>query len=487
MILSGRISASTMTCTWLDLTCAANSVQPRWAQCPRRLARTTALLLLVEQIGILEHPLTFNHGALRIGFQQTAPHQVVMAIHRARFVAVQAPTVAGERNEISHIPLPRGRGSDHAYRRSGISTIDLYSGAITCSFLRRRTAAAPLPITAFFKIVILYNQPFLSALARGASSLIYLLDKRKFDMPHTDDSDRAPKPKRPVSEGQASGQPPERTEIDRAADRGRKTACVAQCHSPRPDRPDPYAHFRGAESAPGPYWRSRKAVSPGNAQEKHLVHMLAQLQYRLHRIMATEHNLFAIGLIENSEFWDVNHPEAQTAFVLAETLRRSKDPLLTLSIYEQRLMRQYEKTLKMLREVQADRKAQERASRKRSTKSACVISSPARSSRRPSLASFVRKRKPRRSSSANGRSNTLTTPIPGTSIANPAGPPSPSPRKILIPFVTSERVGQTLRLRAAPSRALPILPNDGRRRPVQESVAHASACSGDLQSPGSGQ
>ncbi len=102
-----------------------------------------------------------------------------------------------------------------------------------------------------------------------------------------------------------------------------------------------------------------KQYLPGNTHEKHLVHMLAQLQYRLHRIMATEHNLFAIGITENSEFWDVNHPEAQTAFVLAETLRRSKDPLLTLSIYEQRLMRQYEKTLKMLREVQAERKSQE--------------------------------------------------------------------------------------------------------------------------------
>ena len=102
-----------------------------------------------------------------------------------------------------------------------------------------------------------------------------------------------------------------------------------------------------------------KQYQPATTQERHLVHMLGQLQFRLHRIMATEHNLFAIGITENFEFWDVNHPEAQTAFVLAETLRRSKDPLLTLSIYEQRLMRQYEKTLKMLREVQAERKAQE--------------------------------------------------------------------------------------------------------------------------------
>src|SRR6185437_8258190 len=75
-----------------------------------------------------------------------------------------------------------------------------------------------------------------------------------------------------------------------------------------------------------------KQYQPATTQEKHLVHMLGQLQFRLHRIMATEHNLFAIGITENFEFWDVNHPEAQTAFVLAETLRRSKDPLLTLSI-----------------------------------------------------------------------------------------------------------------------------------------------------------
>ena len=98
---------------------------------------------------------------------------------------------------------------------------------------------------------------------------------------------------------------------------------------------------------------------PCGTQEKHLVHMLAQVQYWLHRIMASEHNLFAIGSAENSELWDVNHPEAQSAFVFAETVRRSKDPLLTLSIYEQRLMRQYEKILKMLRDTQAQRKQEE--------------------------------------------------------------------------------------------------------------------------------
>ena len=48
--------------------------------------------------------------------------------------------------------------------------------------------------------------------------------------------------------------------------------------------------------------------------------------------MAAEHNLFAIRLTENSEPWDVNHPKAQISFL--PTLCRSKDPLLTISIYE---------------------------------------------------------------------------------------------------------------------------------------------------------
>jgi len=42
----------------------------------------------VEHIGVLEHPLPFQHHALRIGFQQGAAYQIVAAIHRAQFVAV---------------------------------------------------------------------------------------------------------------------------------------------------------------------------------------------------------------------------------------------------------------------------------------------------------------------------------------------------------------------------------------------------------------
>lgn len=42
----------------------------------------------VEHKGLLEHLSTFYHDALWIGLQQPAAHQIVMSIHRARFVAV---------------------------------------------------------------------------------------------------------------------------------------------------------------------------------------------------------------------------------------------------------------------------------------------------------------------------------------------------------------------------------------------------------------
>ena len=67
--------------------------------------------LLVEHIGTLEHSSTFRHDALWIGFQKTASHNIVIAIHRAHFITVQACAVAGERNEIPQKPLPCDRGS----------------------------------------------------------------------------------------------------------------------------------------------------------------------------------------------------------------------------------------------------------------------------------------------------------------------------------------------------------------------------------------
>jgi hypothetical protein len=102
-----------------------------------------------------------------------------------------------------------------------------------------------------------------------------------------------------------------------------------------------------------------EGLSPVGTVETQLAHACADLQFRLNRIAAAEHNLFSIGHIEFGNLWDPGHPEAHTALVFAETLRNSPDPLKTLSLYEQRLARRFAQTLKQFREMQAERRAQE--------------------------------------------------------------------------------------------------------------------------------
>lgn len=100
-------------------------------------------------------------------------------------------------------------------------------------------------------------------------------------------------------------------------------------------------------------------LQPVGAPEIELANACADLQFRLHRLAAAEHNLFSIGHAENGDQWETGHPESHTAFAFAETMRRSKDPLNTLSTYESRLSRRFLQTLKQLREMQADRRALE--------------------------------------------------------------------------------------------------------------------------------
>jgi hypothetical protein len=93
------------------------------------------------------------------------------------------------------------------------------------------------------------------------------------------------------------------------------------------------------------------------AVETQLANACADLQFRLHRLAAAEHNLFAIGHNENGDAWDVDNAESHTALAFAETLRRSKDPLALLTLYESRLSRRLLQTLKQLREIRAERRA----------------------------------------------------------------------------------------------------------------------------------
>ncbi|HEX6544681.1 MAG TPA: hypothetical protein VF023_00150 [Bryobacteraceae bacterium] len=100
-------------------------------------------------------------------------------------------------------------------------------------------------------------------------------------------------------------------------------------------------------------------LKPVGVVETELAKACADLQFRLHRCSAAEHNMFAIGFEENGNRWETGHPESHTALAMAETLRSNSNPIATLSLYEQRINRRFLQTLKQLREIQAERRSLE--------------------------------------------------------------------------------------------------------------------------------
>jgi hypothetical protein len=118
----------------------------------------------------------------------------------------------------------------------------------------------------------------------------------------------------------------------------------------------PEEEMAAYEEFTAPYVAS---LSPVGQTETELARAFADLQFRLHRLSAAEHNLFALGHEEHGDRWDTGHPESHAAMTFVETLRCSKDPLATLSLYEQRLSRRFLQTLNKLHQMQKERKALE--------------------------------------------------------------------------------------------------------------------------------
>ncbi|HEV2114088.1 MAG TPA: hypothetical protein VGR50_08040 [Terriglobales bacterium] len=99
---------------------------------------------------------------------------------------------------------------------------------------------------------------------------------------------------------------------------------------------------------------------PKGALESQLVQTLIDTTWRLNRIPAIETNYLTLGITQNLEKINADHPEARAALAMARALDRQSRALANLSIYEQRLSRLFERTLKQLREIQAERRANER-------------------------------------------------------------------------------------------------------------------------------
>jgi hypothetical protein len=105
---------------------------------------------------------------------------------------------------------------------------------------------------------------------------------------------------------------------------------------------------------------------PVGSLETHLAQQIADTQWRLNRAACYESTLFAIGGYRRERKYNSGDHRADNAFAQAETLASIVPTLANLSLYEQRLTRQMEKDMALLKEVQYKRQWEEwRAERER--------------------------------------------------------------------------------------------------------------------------
>src|ERR1700675_4895336 len=98
---------------------------------------------------------------------------------------------------------------------------------------------------------------------------------------------------------------------------------------------------------------------PKGAIETQLVQSLLDTSWQLNRAAAVETNLFSLGITEMEDRIRANHPEAEDALAMAMAYREHNRAFANISIYRQRLTREFERTLVLLRQIQAERRKNE--------------------------------------------------------------------------------------------------------------------------------
>jgi len=99
---------------------------------------------------------------------------------------------------------------------------------------------------------------------------------------------------------------------------------------------------------------------PQGATESQLVQLLADTSWRLNRASALETNVLSLAVAREPNI--VDGPEQiQNAIAMASALESQSKTLANLSLYTQRLSRQFERTVTQLRELQKARQAQEKS------------------------------------------------------------------------------------------------------------------------------
>ena len=88
---------------------------------------------------------------------------------------------------------------------------------------------------------------------------------------------------------------------------------------------------------------------------------LGDTTWRLNRVPATEATFLTLAAEDLLDSVPTNEPRAAAALAQAQAFHHQSHTLANISIYEQRLARLFDRTLKQLREIQAERREHEAA------------------------------------------------------------------------------------------------------------------------------
>src|ERR1700681_2142003 len=95
---------------------------------------------------------------------------------------------------------------------------------------------------------------------------------------------------------------------------------------------------------------------PKGVVETQLVQSLIDTSWRMNRAAAIETNLLSLGITEMEDRIRANHPEAEAALAMALAFREHNRAFANINIQSQRLTRQFERTLVLLRQIQTGRR-----------------------------------------------------------------------------------------------------------------------------------
>jgi hypothetical protein len=103
----------------------------------------------------------------------------------------------------------------------------------------------------------------------------------------------------------------------------------------------------------------RIEFAPKGKLEIDLTQEMADLRWSINRIRAHETNLFSFQSVALESTLESGDPDINSAMEISASLEKNMKTLALLSVYEQRKLRAFERTLAKLQEIQKERKSQE--------------------------------------------------------------------------------------------------------------------------------